>query len=310
MKKYIVAAGSSVLILLVVLLIIIITEDKTGPIITFSDTSIVYTEGEEVEALLSYATARDSIDGDVTDSLVVASVVPLLDQPKAKVTFAAKDSNNNITKKELIVEYYESGTKVDRSLKTSLEDGMGDGSVDRVKSDNPLRQDEIKEVVGNGGILELNNGNGVNGHTSNSLAPGEEAIPNEMNEDETEDSEENEDSQESNTTNQEIADEGDINLAQEDENSSEEMEEAAVITYPRITLTTNEVKLSRGSEFNALSYVASCEDDKNSSNTLWGRIRVVGTFNMDKRGNYIMMYYTTDLDGNQSNREYLWIEVN
>lgn len=83
----------------------IIIADKTGPKITFSKEPITYTEGEDKQKLLFGVKAVDDKDGNVTDSLRIKSIVISKDQSKAKVTYAAKDSKNNVTTNYQTVDY-------------------------------------------------------------------------------------------------------------------------------------------------------------------------------------------------------------
>jgi hypothetical protein len=292
MKKYMIAAGAGVLVLLMVLLIIVLTEDKTGPIITFTDTAASYQEGDDLESLLAYVTADDSVDGDVTESIVVTSFVPMSESGKAKVAYAAKDSKNNITQKEVVIEYEGRDDIADaRSEKVSVvvevinnTDNKGDNTTD-----NTL------EVDGN--LVDESNGQD---NQNNQSVPDEQSSVEKQDDLET-----TSDSLVDEDNNQNVIESEDEVLS-ELESNIDNLEE---MSYPHITLNTNEVKLQKGSEFDALSYVESVEDDKDSSNIMWSRIRVKGVFDMDKQGDYILMYYVTDREGNESNREYIWLVV-
>lgn len=88
---------------------IVIEQDREGPIITVDDTDqLSWYSGMEKSKLLSGVTAVDNVDGDVTDSLVVESIKQDLETgDKVVVTYAAKDSSNNITKVTRVVDYSE-----------------------------------------------------------------------------------------------------------------------------------------------------------------------------------------------------------
>ncbi len=57
------------------------------------------------DSLLEGVTAMDNQDGDVTDSIRVASVLPNSDNTKVTVTYTAKDSSNNVTKLSKMLAY-------------------------------------------------------------------------------------------------------------------------------------------------------------------------------------------------------------
>lgn len=80
-------------------------EDKVPPVISFSDELVLYREGEDMEMLLQGVTAEDEVDGDVTDSVVVESVLPMKSQTSATVIYYAKDKSNNISQASRRVEY-------------------------------------------------------------------------------------------------------------------------------------------------------------------------------------------------------------
>lgn len=85
-------------VLLVFSIHILKIEDRTGPVIHFSENkSQFYTETISNEALLEGVTAEDERDGDVSDSLRVESIY-FSEDGYVNIIFVAKDKNNNITK--------------------------------------------------------------------------------------------------------------------------------------------------------------------------------------------------------------------
>lgn len=98
-KKIIVLILSVCAIALAVLTVFIyIAADRTGPVITFDDSSAEYTDGETNADLLADAKAEDDKDGDVSDSLRVISVIKSTDGTTATVVYTAKDSSHNVTR--------------------------------------------------------------------------------------------------------------------------------------------------------------------------------------------------------------------
>lgn len=80
-------------------------EDTVPPVISFSDELVLYREGDDMELLLKGVTAQDDVDGDVTDSVVVESVLPMKNQTSATAIYYAKDKSNNIGQASRRIEY-------------------------------------------------------------------------------------------------------------------------------------------------------------------------------------------------------------
>ena len=78
-----------------------VNQDRTAPVISFSNEEIVYTDGMDEEELLSGVSAYDEQDGDVSYSLLVEKVSNAADG-QVIVTYAAKDASNNVTKNSRI----------------------------------------------------------------------------------------------------------------------------------------------------------------------------------------------------------------
>ena len=79
--------------------------DKNGPVISFPQDVITYTEGDSYTGLLADVKAIDTNDGDVTDSLIVEKVSGNDQEKQAIVTYAAIDRKNNLSKLSRVVQY-------------------------------------------------------------------------------------------------------------------------------------------------------------------------------------------------------------
>lgn len=79
--------------------------DSVPPVITLPSEEAVYEEGMDKAELLAGVTAVDDVDGDVSDSLMVESVIPMDDGLTATVIYYAKDRSNNVAKATRIVQY-------------------------------------------------------------------------------------------------------------------------------------------------------------------------------------------------------------
>jgi hypothetical protein len=137
--------GILCLALLITILWVNITEDKYGPVITFANHNIIYTQGSDTNLLLEGVTAIDAKDGDVSDTLMVECIIPLRDKLTAKVYYAAKDQDNHITKASTIVNYIESQSAVSVS---PIEDEPTNTSITQTN------EPEVKQVLDNSTVVE------------------------------------------------------------------------------------------------------------------------------------------------------------
>ena len=83
--------------------------DTAVPVITVNDDMISVSVNDPEEALLSGITASDAKDGDVTDSIVVESISNFYGDRKRIVSYAAFDSDMNVSKasREIIYSDYQ-----------------------------------------------------------------------------------------------------------------------------------------------------------------------------------------------------------
>lgn len=232
MNKFVVLAGIWTCVLIGGFTAIMLTEDRTGPIITVNSSEIIYNQDEDKDTLLSHITAVDQIDGDVTDSVMVTDILPLLDLTSAKVVYVAEDKSNNVTKKEVYVKYVPVVEEEPQEIDQSEEDSVVDLQVSNKEEIdlNPLPKDDLAE----------------------------------------------------NTTPD---------------------------PAPILVLDALEHTISRGDEFEPKDLVATIEDDKDLVNYLMDHLMVVGNYDVDTRGDYVLMYYAIDSDGNESERLYMILTV-
>lgn len=101
-------------------------EDKAAPVITFPEgAELIYQEGADMDILLEGVAAVDDVDGNVSNTLVIESVIPMKDETKATVLYYAKDKSNNVAKANRIVEYRPEGgiAWMDKELSEETETG-------------------------------------------------------------------------------------------------------------------------------------------------------------------------------------------
>lgn len=104
-KKHNILSAVLILILLAASVFIYCIDDKAGPVITIPEKGFIYTEGDSMDELLVGVTANDSHDGDVSDTIIIESLIPLSNSSTAKVTYAAQDKESHITKKGFVIQY-------------------------------------------------------------------------------------------------------------------------------------------------------------------------------------------------------------
>lgn len=107
MRKRIIGGLLALVILLAAGVVgIYLTSDTEGPKIMIpSDDSMVYVQGEDTDTLLQDVKAIDGREGDVSDTLMIESILPDVSEKQAAIIYVAKDSKNNVSKAVRKVEY-------------------------------------------------------------------------------------------------------------------------------------------------------------------------------------------------------------
>ena len=79
--------------------------DFNAPEIICKQDTISVSVNASEEQILSYVSATDSKDGDLTDSIVIESISPFVGRNNAKIIFAVCDSDKNVSKLEKNIQY-------------------------------------------------------------------------------------------------------------------------------------------------------------------------------------------------------------
>lgn len=125
--------------------------DRKGPEITFSSKKeAVYKENMTEEELLKGVAAIDNRDGDVSDSLKVECIFNE-ETNQVYVSYVAKDSSNNVTKKQFIMEtngQKKSGKDSDEEVvkEEAKENETEDGADDSVEEDQDGKDPEEEQT--------------------------------------------------------------------------------------------------------------------------------------------------------------------
>lgn len=116
--------------------------DRKGPEISFAgDKKTVYSSDMTNEELLEGVTARDDKDGDVSNSLRVEGVFTK-EENQVYVSFVAKDSSNNVTKRQFAMESDEKGDKEKKE-----EEKEESGESEEAESEAPEEESSDTEKV-------------------------------------------------------------------------------------------------------------------------------------------------------------------
>lgn len=79
---------------------------------------------------------------------------------------------------------------------------------------------------------------------------------------------------------------------------------------PHITLKQNSITVNAGESVDRMSFVSEITDDKDSQDDLWRNVQITGDeLNVNVPGQYRLIYYVVDSEGNKSNEEELVVTV-
>lgn len=256
-------------ILIAVTIVFSIGVDNEAPEIYFEH-DIMYSDIQSMDVLLEGVTAYDRKDGDVTEQLMVESLIVLEGNEFAKVTYTAKDKSNNIAKASRIVAYSGDGSSIYAS---SAVDGEEEGE------ENP-------EATASQEVTASQEATASQETTaSQEMASAAESMETEMTSDTQTESTGAETTAATETT-------GAINSE-----------------APVLTLKTSSGSIKAGEFFNVASYVESITDNKDSRNELYKRIGIEGSYDSNTPGEYRFKVYCIDTDRNFSNKEEFVLSV-
>ncbi|SHI81849.1 immunoglobulin-like domain-containing protein [Parasporobacterium paucivorans] len=105
MKSRIIAVSIFAVTLVILYLGVSRMDDKEAPTIKFGNQVTSWHEEQGADILLADVRAHDERDGDVSESLIIESMTPLSDGKRISIIYAARDSKNNISKKDRVIAY-------------------------------------------------------------------------------------------------------------------------------------------------------------------------------------------------------------
>ncbi len=283
MAGFIVLAAAAVLFLIVVLLV---RRDSEGPQIMIPS-GMSYTDGQDLSILLDGVTAMDAKDGDVSDTLVVESLIVLDGGDRAKVTYIAKDKSNNVTAANNIVSYSGDGSSIYSTFSNA----------------DSNQQMTASESTGEDMTTDAWNDKNVK-HESNT-----EEMTSEENHVQTEDTTAKENLTKKDDDKENITEEATAYETASQEDTTEEPITEEVDENPVIKLSANETTINRGELFKVFNFVEDITDDKDERDYLFQRISVSGQYDIYTPGDYELYIFCIDSDNNRSNQEKFILHV-
>lgn len=245
--------------------------DRKGPEIVVDQSAAAVYKADMTDAeLLEGVTATDKKDGDVSSSLTVESVYDL-NATEVVITYAAKDSENNITKLKRTME-----------AEAGALENLGDMSAEKKEeqqgtdTDGEQENPDVQESEETENSLEGSDENGEEDESSLTPTPSEKS-------------------------DEEKAEE----LKEEQEKLADEMP----ATSPQIYLSEYYVKLPVGASWDPVSYVSKISDDADDMYALWRKIQVEDEVKTTVPGTYTCTYYVVDSQNNVSNNAVLTVVV-
>lgn len=98
-----VIAGINV-ILIIVCVVLYFRTDRIAPHFEFQALSVRYREGMDQSELLAGITARDNVDGDITDRVVIEKMIEDTQDGSVVVFYAVSDRAGNVAKTSRVFE--------------------------------------------------------------------------------------------------------------------------------------------------------------------------------------------------------------
>lgn len=269
-----VIAGINV-ILIIVCVVLYFRTDRIAPHFEFQALSVRYREGMDQSELLAGITARDNVDGDITDRVVIEKMIEDTQDGSVVVFYAVSDRAGNVAKTSRVFEavfddqsagrYMEAG--IDAALQMEHmtidyergKDGQDEGETEIMPSPSPLSSitpSPLSEPA-------------LDPTSTPALDPTSAATPLES------------------TSGREAV------------RPSEQPVPTANPAAPVLTLKTSEIRVRAGQGPAWVDIIETLTDDKDSYETLFRNLSV-SSYDRDRAGSYRVTACTQDSDGNRS----------
>lgn len=252
--------------LIVIYIILSIGLDRSAPEFSYQETNILYKAGMDLSELLTGVSAYDSVDGDMTERIVVEKVIEDRESGSAVVFYAVSDLSGNAAKSS-------------RVFKAVFDDMDGEADIVEEESEGNFPEAGID--------AEMN----LSGKT---ILTGEDT-------DVTEEDFARENEEETTPAPVVTPIPTPIQEPTPQPTLAPTPKPAPTIdpAVPILTLKVSEVKVKAGQGPAWVNIIGNLSDDKDSYETLFRNLNV-SKYDRDKAGSYGVNVYTEDSDGNQS----------
>lgn len=259
------ALGAALIVLCGVLYL---RADRTAPVIEFQSVDTVYREGMDETEILKGARAYDSVEGDVSDRIVIEKIIEAPESGQAVIFYAVSDSSGNVAKASRVFEAVydmaekETGQAAEGFMEAGITAELGSLQKDGAGEKNEPGQDgSDKEEP--------------------SPSPEASASPVPVREPSPKPAPTREPSPEPEPAPPRQAD---------------SVQDASA---PVLTLKVSEVRVKAGQGPAWVDIIGTLKDDKDDYAVLFGNLSV-GRYDRDKPGTYQVDVSTEDSDGNKS----------
>lgn len=275
--------------------ILYLKADRTAPVIEFQSVDTVYREGMDETEILKGARAYDSVEGDVSDRIVIEKIIEAPESGQAVIFYAVSDSSGNVAKASRVFEAVydmaekETGQAAEGFMEAGITAELGSLQKDGAGEKNEPGQDGSDKEAGGLG-RESNQGeqdtagqeNGA-GREEDEPSPSPEASasPVPVREPSPKPAPTREPSPEPEPAPPRQAD---------------SVQDASA---PVLTLKVSEVRVKAGQGPAWVDIIGTLKDDKDDYAVLFGNLSV-GRYDRDKPGTYQVDVSTEDSDGNKS----------
>ena len=287
-RKWIVFSATAAVLLIGVVVYTFINTDHDGPVISIPTEDILYKETEDTAPLLAGVTAIDHVEGDVTDTVIIENIIALSNETEAKVIYAAKDSHNNITKADRIIQYEPLPEPI---VEESTTDPAAREAAIRVANMIAEQAKKTPDVPTDTETGESEEGTEENEEGFDDIVAGAAAVT------------------EGAAQEEEPEDEPEPEPAAEPEDEpapAPEAQTAPAADAPKVTLTTKSISMYQGDAFNPYAFIASATDN---GVDILHTVKTAGSVDATKVGSYTITYYAVDAEGHKSNTETLTVQV-
>lgn len=253
-------------ILIAVCIVLYLRIDRTAPKLEFQASETVYREGADNQGLLLNITAYDSVDGDVTDRIVIEKTIEDRENNTMVVFYAVSDKSGNVAKASRVFPaIYAEEMNKDNELNQFLEAGIN------AELSSAAGEEAVEEVFSDDVTAEP-----VEDATSFPIGePAEEPTQ--------------APTQAPSVTPQPTP---------EPEPAPKPVPTADP-SVPVISLNTSEVKVNAGQGPAWVDVIGTLSDDKDNYETLFKNLSV-SKYDMNRPGTYQVTVSTEDSDGNRS----------